>query len=143
MKIVTLIAGGRTGSDFFQSLLDGHPEISQLPGIFLFDVFWTKLKKENEPENIAKIFINNHKRFFDSRLNLIERHHMLGKNKNDFFLVDENLYIKYFTNLMKNKNLNKKNILLGLNLAYSQASGEDEAQVWLGRPPSPRTFVHD
>ena len=45
MKIVVLIAGGRTGSDFFQSLLDGHPEISQFPGIFAFDEFWKKTKK--------------------------------------------------------------------------------------------------
>ena len=29
MKIVVLIGGGRTGIDFLQSLLDGHPEISQ------------------------------------------------------------------------------------------------------------------
>ena len=125
MKIVVLIAGGRTGSDFFQSLLDGHPEISQFPGIFRFDDFWEKTKKENKLENIAKILIDNYKHFFDSKKNLIERHNMLGKDKNDFFSIDENLYKKCFINLMKNKDLNKKNLLIGLNLAYSQASNED------------------
>ena len=44
MKIVTLIAGGRAGSNLFQSLLDGHPEISQFPGIFMFDDFLAKLR---------------------------------------------------------------------------------------------------
>ena len=39
MKIITLIAGGRAGTDLFQSLLDMHPEISQFPGAFFFDDF--------------------------------------------------------------------------------------------------------
>ena len=74
MKIVVLIAGGRAGSDFFQSLLDGHPEISQFPGIFAFDDFWEKIKKENKLENIAKILIDNYKHFFDSMLDFYFEH---------------------------------------------------------------------
>ena len=32
MKLVLLTAGGRAGSDFFHSLLDGHTQILQFPG---------------------------------------------------------------------------------------------------------------
>ena len=32
MKILLLAAGGRAGSDFFHSLLDGHSQILQFPG---------------------------------------------------------------------------------------------------------------
>ena len=127
MKIVVLIAGGRTGSDFFQSLLDGHPEISQLPGIFDFDSFWSKLKskKENNLETICKTFTEDYVRFFDSRVNKKERHHMLGRQKNSFFTVDKNFFCKSFISLMNDKDINKKNLIYCLNLAYSQASGED------------------
>jgi len=127
MKIIVLIAGGRTGSDFFQSLLDSHPEISQFPGIFDFDEFWLKLetKKVNNLEMISKIFIEDYMRFFDSRVNIIERHHMLGRDKNSSFSVDKKLFSKNFINLMNEKQLNKKNLIYCLNLAYSQASGED------------------
>ena len=127
MKIVVLIAGGRTGSDFFQSLLDGHPEISQLPGIFDFDSFWSKLKskKENNLETICKTFTEDYVRFFDSRVNKKERHHMLGRQKNGFFTVDKNFFCKSFISLMNDKDINKKNLIYCLNLAYSQASGED------------------
>ena len=127
IKIILLIAGGRAGTDFFQSLLDNHPEISQLPGIFFYDEFWLKLKEKNEkrPENIAKVFIDDHKNFFDSRNNIRERHDKLGKDKNSFFLVNKELFIKYFVDLMKSRNLNQKNLLYCLNLAYSLASGED------------------
>jgi len=32
MKTLLLVAGSRSGSDFFQSLLDGHPQVLQFPG---------------------------------------------------------------------------------------------------------------
>ena len=39
----------RPGSGFFQSSLDNHPEILQLPGIIRFRNFWNnlKIKKKN------------------------------------------------------------------------------------------------
>ena len=37
MKIVLLAAGGRAGSDFFHSLLDGHSQILQFPGYLRID----------------------------------------------------------------------------------------------------------
>ena len=125
MKILVLIAGGRAGIDFFQSLLDGHAEISQFPGIFFYDEFWLKSRNVNQSENIAKMFINDYKHFFDSRTNLLERHNTLGKDKKSFYLVNKDLFIKHFIDLTKDKNLNQKDLLCCLNLAYSQASGED------------------
>jgi len=127
IKIIVLIAGGRAGTDFFQSLLDNHSEISQFPGVFFYDEFWQKLSKKNvkQPENIAKIFIDDYKIFFDSRNNVRERHDKLGRDKNSYFLVNKELFISYFVDLIKNKNFNQKNLLCCLNLAYSQASGGD------------------
>ena len=126
MKIIAIVAAmPRAGIDFFQSLLDGHPEISQFPGNFYFDEFWPKLRDEKKSDNVARLFINNYEHFFDSKINLVERHYMLGKDKKDFFSVNKGLFVKYFIDLMKNKNFNKKNLLCCLTLAYSKASGED------------------
>ena len=37
MKIVFLVGGGRAGSDFFHSLIDGHSQIIQFPGYLRVD----------------------------------------------------------------------------------------------------------
>jgi len=125
MKILVLIAGGRSGSDFFQSLLDGHSSICQLPGPFYYDIFWKKIKRIKEVNYISNKFFNDYIYFFDSRKNLIERHNMLGKNKNGFFIVSKKKFFDKFSKLMKGKKINKLNILINLNLAYSFASGEN------------------
>ena len=104
MKTIILIAGGRAGSDFFQSLLDGHAEISQLPGVFFYDDFWKKLQNERDAKKIAEMFINENKHFFDSRKNLRERHNILGDKKNGFYIVDKDFFIKNFIHLMEKKN---------------------------------------
>ena len=125
MKIVVLIAGGRAGTDFFQSLLDRHTSISQLPGSFAFDQFWIKSKNEKSLEKIAEMFINDYKHFFDSRLNILERHHALGDERKSFYLVDKKLFIRHFINIIKSNNFNQSQLLVSLNLAYSASSGED------------------
>ena len=54
MKLFVLITGGRTGSGFLHSLLDGHSEISLLPGEFFFDEYYEKVKNE---KNLLKVEI--------------------------------------------------------------------------------------
>ena len=125
MKLIAILAGPRAGIDFLQSLFDKHPEILQFPGYFYFDDFWKKIEKQNTLKNIANTFISDYEKFFDSRVNLIERHHMLGKDKNGFFLVDKNKFFESFINLFRNKEINKRNVLYNLHFAYSQALDED------------------
>ena len=85
MKIIVLIGGGRSGIDFLQSLFDQHPEVSQLPGVFYFDKFWKEVKNEKNIGVIPKKFTQDYEKFFDSRLNKMERHYMLGKDKNSYY----------------------------------------------------------
>ena len=51
MKLILLTAGGRAGSDFFHSLLDGHSQILQFPGYFRVD---ENLKLILETKNLKK-----------------------------------------------------------------------------------------
>ena len=86
MKIVILFTGGRSGSDLLQSLFDGHKEVAQFPGILHFTNDLLKIFNLKDPKKIAQKFISLNQLFFDSRLNLKERHNKLGKKKMNFIL---------------------------------------------------------
>lgn len=123
MKIYCLLGVGRSGVDFLQSLFDGHSQISQLPGVFYYEIFWNNLKKKTKNQ-IADEFIKNHLRFFDSKIYKQERHDQLGKNRNESFTVNKKIFKKNFIKLCKNP-IDKEKVLVNLHLAYSKASGEN------------------
>jgi hypothetical protein len=123
MKIFCLIGVGRSGVDFFQTLFDKHPEVSQMPGYFLFDIFLTKIENKNNTQ-IAKKFIDENKMYFNSKIYKKERHDELGKNRNEYFTVSKKIFIKKFTQFCKNQK-DSHDIFINLHLAYSAASGEN------------------
>ena len=85
MKTILLNSGSRAGSDFFQSLLDGHPQILQFPGVIKTNKELIKTLSSDNGNDISSKFIKIYPHFFDSRLAKEERHHMLGKNKNQHY----------------------------------------------------------
>jgi hypothetical protein len=121
LNLAVLVSGGRTGSDFFQSLLDGHKEILSFPGIFYFDKFLKQLKVKKK--NPGRLFIKMNEIFFDSRLNLVERHNQLGEGKNKFYKVNKKKFITKFNELYIGQN-NNYELLKKLHLAYAYAKGE-------------------
>jgi len=123
LRIAIIITGGRTGSDFFQSLTDGHPEILQFPGKFLFDEFWNLINSDNSNNYISELFCNEYSYFFNSQLNTIERLHQLGEDKNKFFTVDLVLFKVSFCELMDKYLFSKSAILYCLHIAYYVAAG--------------------
>jgi hypothetical protein len=122
MKIFLLLGIGRSGMDFFQSLFDKHPEVSQFPGVFFFHIFLKKIKNNNKIQ-IAKKFIHEHERFFNSKIYKQERHDQLGKNRNEYFIVSKKKFTKKFNELCKDIT-DPSDIFISLHLAYSAASGE-------------------
>ena len=110
MKILLLAGGARAGIDLFQSLLDGHEQILQFPGV----IYVNQLKEilsQNSKKKIAVAFIKKYPVFFDSRKKSRERHYMLGSKKNMFYKVDKKKFIKRFVNFSKNENLYKEDKL--------------------------------
>ena len=124
MKIVLLVAGSRSGSDFFQSLLDGHDEICQFPGLIQYNNHFKKIFQINNLKQIALNFVSQYSHFFNSKNAALERHNKLGKKKNEFYVVNKNKFIREFILLMKKKERNDYNILKCLHLAFSLASKE-------------------
>ncbi len=126
MKLLILLNGGRTGTDFFQSLLDGHEEILQFPGTFYFDELWNEVSQSNSIDRILEHFFEKYEKFFDSRINAeIERHDQLGKNKNEFYLFDKEIFAKIFKKLSENADFSKKNIITNLHLAYGETCNQN------------------
>lgn len=133
MKVLILLPGNvRSGVDFFQSLIDGHEQISQLPGLFYVDEFLNKINKDDDAEKIVNKFINKYENYFDSRIDYeTERHNLLGINKNEFYIIDKVKFKKSFKNLLASQEINNENILKSINLAYSEASGKDIKKIKL------------
>jgi hypothetical protein len=125
MKIFIIITGGRTGSGFLHSILDGHPQICYFPGEFFFDEFFESARKEKSAVSIAKLFCKEYKYFFDSRYNKFERFNKLGESKKDFFLVNKEKFIKYFIKFHKIKDNNKLSLLKNLHFAYAATKKEN------------------
>ena len=76
MRLILLTAGGRAGSDFFHSLLDGHSQILQFPGYLKVDknlklILETKdLKRKTEFPKNPDIVIKNR---FDKPIYLLKK----------------------------------------------------------------------
>ena len=123
LKQVVLITTGRTGSDFFQSLLDGHAQILQITGTFFFHEFWKNAVCKNNLDDLLNEFIwsNNyslHIAKFKSKYNKIERWDQLGEKKNESFDLDIDLFKKYISKLMKDREINSFNFFISLHIAY-------------------------
>mgnify|MGYP005989756603 FL=1 len=84
MKLILLTAGGRAGSDFFHSLLDGHSQILQFPGYLRVDKNLKLIFKTKDLKKKAKLFVKFYPEFFNSKINKIERWNELGRSKNRF-----------------------------------------------------------
>ena len=122
IKFLVLVAGCRAGAEFFQSLLDGHSEILQFPGIVLFNKNF-KNHVNYHYYQIADNFIENYEHFFDSRIKTVERHSMLGDDKNEYYYVDKQRFKEIFLELEKiNKNKLFRDIILDLHIAYRKAA---------------------
>ena len=91
LKKVLLVATGRTGSDFFQSLLDSHPQILHFTGIWVFHEWWEFAKCKNNVIDLINEFIwwscqsRDHITKFRSCYNTLERWDKLGDEKNESF----------------------------------------------------------
>jgi len=124
LRKVLLVASGRTGSDFFQSLLDGHPEILQFTGIWFFHEWWKGAKCKGNLSDLIDEFIwytcdgSNHIAKFKSYYCKIERWDRLGSNKNEYFEVDIPVFKNHMINILANRELSSKNMFLAINLAY-------------------------
>ena len=117
MKFFLLVTNGRSGSDFFHSLLDNHDEIVSLPGTLNLKRLRKYYFQMKTLESFVSFFINDNNFLFNSKKNTTENHHKLGENRNQHFIVNKKSFLKEFLNISK-VNDNFEIIVKNLHLAY-------------------------
>ncbi len=120
-----IVSGGRNGSLFFQSLLDSHPQILQMPGIFYIDkllpIFRSAAKK-----SLSNEFIENFPQFFSSETNKLHRMNQLGEDCAKSITVDTNKFLLAYDRFSQEVSDNFEQALLALHIAYAEAAGDQE-----------------
>ncbi|MDD5005713.1 MAG: sulfotransferase [Candidatus Omnitrophica bacterium] len=125
-----LITTGRVGTDFFQSLLDSHPEVFVFNGSLFFYNFWEKSYCVNysgniEVEDLADEFIGNFIYKLKSKYDYAEGKDRLGEKKNESVNIDLLEFKKHLVNLAKQRNICSKNFLQSVYIAYAICLGQN------------------
>ena len=124
-----MVTTGRVGSDFFQSLLDSHPEIFVFNGYLFFHEFWNNSPCINvgevNPNDIIDAFIGHHIEKLKSRYDLKERKNELGPDRNKSIDIDINQFRTHLLNLTALRPVSSKNFLTGIYIAYAICLGQN------------------
>ena len=125
-----LVTTGRVGSDFFQSLLDGHPEIYGFNGILFFHEFWKEAhstKKNNDlvAVDIADEFVGKFIEKFSSQYDIFERKDELGENRDQSIQIDRNEFKKHLCEFLSFEPISRKNFLRAIYLSWALCLNQD------------------
>ena len=132
-NVSILYDGGRSGSVFLQSLLDGHSQIITFPSTLLiggltgihFDNFY-RINIDNSSEQIAVNFTKDYKTAFDSSYDsTATRLNKLGEKQDQKIEVNENLFIESFVDFFNDEvEKSYSNIFNVAHLAWAYAQGK-------------------
>jgi hypothetical protein len=126
----TLITNNRGGSDFLQSLLDGHPEICVFNLNFRFFTEYRPTSVVLKNENMRAVdfideFIGKNIERLVSFYNYVENQDTLGPEKNDSIKLETSEFKKIFLRILQGADLTIENIFLAIYGAYHIALGRD------------------
>jgi len=124
-----LVTTGRTGTDFLQSLLDSHPEVLTFNGILFYHTFWNNsacvAAGDFELCDFLDEFIGKHIEILRSKYDLRERKSKLGRNYNQSININLAQFKSEVINLIGKRELNSKNLMVAIYIAYSICLGQD------------------
>ena len=125
-----LLTTGRVGSDFFQSLLDSHPEIYVFNGVLKINDFWakaytTKIENKYIVEDIINEFVGHYIVKFKSYYDLEERKNELGKNRDEFIDINIEQYKIHLKKILELEPITTKSFLRAVYLAWALVLGQD------------------
>jgi len=128
VNIICLVTSARGGSKLFHSLLENHPDIICFPRTFHMTRFLQLINHQlTDSKMISDKFVENYPRFFDGRIwskfNKLDKADKLGKNSDESFLVDKNLFKIEFVHMYESGEKNTKNLFLSLHFAFHKAKG--------------------
>ena len=137
----------RSGTLYLHSLLDDHPEIATIPGTIDI-VELLKVNKDKTADQCFQIFKKYNPKFFDtSKFTFVDKNSsslwILGENKNDKILTNEDVFKKNFLYSLKNKEINPRNVLISLYFAYAKTHNKkiEEFKIILMHPHEKKTTL--
>ena len=131
IRPITLITTGRTGTDFFQSLLDGHESIATLNGhIYIYEFLdRSKCLKERINSTFSKdIFYEFYWSEIDkfkSEYDQVENKSTLGVNQDQSINIDPEIFANNCFEYVEGEFFNTKSFVLAVNHSYSICIGQD------------------
>ena len=124
LKVFSLVATPRSGSDYFQSLLDWHPQIMSFNGSigtyvnFYPEIDFNNQSKKNILHSVKK-FLKLYKNLINSKNDKEEGKNQLGKNKKGYININLKKYRTAMLKFIKKEGFNKKNFTLAVYFAYN------------------------
>ena len=126
-----LVTTGRVGTDFFQSLLDSHPEVFVFNGIlFFYNEFWdksycVKYPGDADVNDMAEEFTGNYIWKLKSKYDYEERKDELGENMDQSINIDTAIFREHLTELLKIRPVTSRSFLQAVYVSYSLSLGQD------------------
>ena len=130
LQPICLVATGRSGSEYLQSLLDGHPEIITFnTNIRFFTEYLPTTVTWKNSETVTSDFIDE---FIGNNINkLVTKYHWeegqdkLGENRNQSLKINTDQFKKNFIRIMDNLDVKPASVLLGIYGAYHLCLGRE------------------
>ena len=133
-----LVQTGRGGSDYLQSLLDGHPEVFVFNGQVLFSVFWpdnpdifnifefSSIRvKPIDIDDLTREIVGRFIYKLKSKYDIFERKDKLGLTMDQSLSIDVDLFSQHVKGLLKTREVNRRNTLRTIYIAYALCLGQD------------------
>lgn len=136
-KIACISFYGRSGSVFLQSLLDSHPNILMLPGLYLMDygAFWNNLNSNMKKENIIDTFCQKYEYIFDTKkrydapkeepwndLAYYCRYDEMGDNQNEIININQKVFMTELYRCLDKLNIiTRRDFFKAIQIAYFYA----------------------
>lgn len=122
LPLTQLVVCGRSGSMFLHALLDGHPEILQIPHTFKFYDYLAAFKDFSELDGVslARSFVEapSHAPLFDSEMSVLLRGR-LGTALDTRVLIDRELFASAMAATLPGTGHNARRILCAILLAHA------------------------
>lgn len=126
-RIAALISGGRNGSLLLQSLLDGHHDIAQFPGVFRLATYLAAVGEDRSLENCAEHFVRLNPQFFDTAQNALHGMDRLGDHQSQAVVVPVDRFRAAMSKRSRQwpaATATVYDVLVALHEAYSESCGD-------------------
>lgn len=134
-KVTSIYCYGRSGTHFFKSLLDNHPEtiVTMLNGIKILNLWDNEIKDKISSLTLEaivdQIFEELHTEFNDGKVYdepRLNGMYAMGENRNEFYCIDKTKFRQEFINIVNDlKSLDARFFYQAVQLAASYALGRE------------------